>query len=212
MNKSWLTFLNYSTSPAIKWTRQETSTETSSFDVCQGPKWKFQMTSIKNFDNMYADNKEIEKRHEIQWTMALPQIASYEKKVKNKNNTGKASTFYEKLFKLLYLMLLLFFFFTQHCDYVLKYKSECRIKCYLSLILTFNVGAINSLAGALCKQERKKLKRKEKICLKNWLVEFSLHIRRIKKHGRKMLCKFSFVLSLDVIKEKALLGKFPVCM
>ena len=82
-------------------------------------------------------------------------------KIKNKNNTGKASTFYEKLFKLLYLY---FFFFTQRYYYVLKYKSECRIKCYFSLILTFNAGAINSLAGAIVQtREKKSLKEKKNV-------------------------------------------------
>lgn len=66
--------------------------------------------------------------------MALLRIKVYEK-------NGLASTFYEKLFKLLYLMLSVFFLFTR-CYYVLRYKSECRIKYFFSLILTFNVGSI----------------------------------------------------------------------
>lgn len=66
--------------------------------------------------------------------MALLRIKVYEK-------NGLASTFYEKLFKLLYLMLSVFFLFAR-CYYVLRYKSECRIKYFFSLILTFNVGSI----------------------------------------------------------------------
>lgn len=116
--------------------------------------------------------------YEMQCTMALPRrIELWEKH-------EPATTFYEKFnFKLLYLIQ--FFFLHLSLRLCLRYKSECRIKYFFSLILTFSGGSIKKIyiprdslfRCALCKKEKKKLRNDTKnmvnklvSCIQHFLV------------------------------------------
>lgn len=86
---------------------------------------------------MFPDYNEIKKRYKNSMNHGIAsncKLWEEKKNIKNKNNTGKASTFYEKLFKLLYLSHIAAMFFFLHPTLLMSWGIKVNVELNVSLV------------------------------------------------------------------------------